>query len=119
MVLISIILIVTIILLFSFIYQKYLDYNCSSYATVVSIDGDALVFKVEDNQFLDPDIYCTTVTVFEVAKDTNGKDIDKFKLKSGNKIKVTANPKKLEFYHYSKDFTVLDGLVRLEFVSEN
>ena len=100
-------------------YKKYLDTHYSAYATVIGIEyGTILSFEIEDNQFLDNGIYCITLEALKVVKNKNVKDFDRFDLKYGDKIKVTASPKKLQlFYDDNSNIVIMDGIVKLELLN--
>ena len=99
-------------------YEKYLDDNYSANATVIEIfAGTILEFKIEeDNPFLDKGIYCINLCVLKSVKDSNGESFDRFTLKNGDKIKITASPKKL---HISPEdeWNIMDGITKLKLLN--
>ena len=115
-----IILIVLIISLLIWIgYEKYLDENYSAIATVVSIRiGNVLTFVIDDeNQFLDKGTYDIALTVLKKKKKKNGNEFDRYTLKQGDKIKITASPKKLHLTTYGDGLFNLDGITKLELLN--
>ena len=117
-----IILIVLIITLLIWIgYEKYLDENYSAIATVVSIRiGTVLTLEIDDeNQFLDKGTYDIALTALKSVKDRNGNEFDRYTLKQGDKIKITASPKKLHLTQDAYDDKVinLDGITKLELLN--
>lgn len=99
-------------------YKKYLDDNYSANATVIDISsGTILTFKIEeDNPFLNKGTYCITLVVLKSVKDSNGKSFDRYSLKNGDKIKITASPKKLHII-YEDGLYIMDGITKLELLN--
>lgn len=99
-------------------YKKYLDDNYSANATVIDISsGTILTFKIEeDNPFLNKGTYCINLCVLKSVIDSNGKSFDRFTLKNGDRIKITASPKKLQIYP-EKYWNIMDGIIKLELLN--
>ena len=118
-----VLIIILIVLIISLLiwkgYEKYLDENYSAIATVVSIRiGNVLTFVIDDeNQFLDKGTYDICLSVLKSVKDRNGNEFDRFTLKQGDKIKITASPKKLHLTTYGDGLFNLDGITKLELLN--
>ena len=113
-----VLIIILIVLIISLLIWKGYE-NYSAIATVVSIRiGNVLTFVIDDeNQFLDKGTYDICLSVLKSVKDRNGNEFDRFTLKQGDKIKITASPKKLHLTTYGDGVFNLDGITKLELLN--
>lgn len=100
-------------------YNKYLDNNYSANATVIGIVyGSVLQIHVEGNEHFDEGVYFINLNVLNIIKDSNGKKFERFDLKPGDKIRITASPKKMYFTYEDDGTIILDGVFKLVLFTE-
>ena len=98
-------------------YNKYLNDNYS--ATVIDIVyGSVLQMHVEGNERFEEGIYFINLNVLNIIRDSNGKKFERFDLKSGDKIRITASPKKMYFTYEDDGTIILDGVFKLVLFTE-
>ena len=118
-VIISAILVLLIIFAVWLGYNKYLDDNYSANATVIDIVyGSVLQIHVEGNERFEEGIYFINLNVLNIIMDSNGKKFERFDLKSGDKIRITASPKKMYFTYEDDGTIILDGVFKLVLFTE-
>lgn len=116
---ISAILVLLIIFAVWLGYNKYLDDNYSANATVIDIVyGSVLQIHVEGNECFEEGIYFINLNVLNIIMDSNGKKFERFDLKSGDKIRITASPKKMYFTYEDDGTIILDGVFKLVLFTE-